>query len=415
MSTTTTSSAAVSGRFEVSQEKFHEMTKDRAPDVLALDLKEVLPDFATGAARLPRLVERAWRRSCDEVIAENRGMYCVRNGTAVQLFFFELTGGVAKAKVSLIRDRIPRILDAAKKDESILDAPLPQAAKSQPQPQGETALAKLVKEGLPENPSLELLRLWVSRVTQGMVTSGQKVPLTRDMIDAVGKADVVCLPLWSLSGEMIVGSAVRSRTALPQQQWNPGEPFRHDLVALFGAAFQMYSMQSKGQVALVAVPVRASSLVDKEVSELYMGFLRRLSPEVRKCLILEVTGVPKDSAPASLTGAVEAARLLVRAVMFETGLLAYADFARHFPRLHAAGFDSGDAHLPDAEQARLMKKYAEHYQKAEGKAYVKNVSAPAVFDAAAALRFAYVSGPVIRPAQKACFAAQKLPAAEIRK
>jgi hypothetical protein len=415
----TAAPAAVSGQFEVSPEKFFEMTKDRAQDIHAFDLREILPElFPGGSDRVPRLLHRVWRRSCDEVIAENRGIYAPKGTTQVQIFFFELDPSVARAKVSIVKGKVPTILKAAQTNESVLDTPVaaPQrAAPKEQEKQGTAAaIAALAKEGLPDNPELAMVQLWASRALQNMVTANQKIPLTREMIDLAGKTDISYFPLWNAPAQAIVGSCLHVRASLPAAQQKPGEPFRQDLAGFFGAAFQLYSMQSKGASSLVVVPVRAATLADKETCDLWTALLKRMSPETRKNLIVEVRGAPKDVPPQSFSAAVNSIMQQARAVTFETGILAYADFTRNFPKLHACGFDSAEAHIGEHEQVRLMKKFGEHYAHAGLKPYVKNVSSPYVRDAALLHNYAYITGPVIRPGQKTCFPAQKLTAAELK-
>jgi hypothetical protein len=366
---------------------------------------------------IPRLVDRVWRRSCDEIIAENRGMYCYKSGTVVQIFFFELTSAIAKAKIAVIKGKIPQLLQSARTDESVLDAPLPAAAKpaQQAPKEGSQDLAKLVRDGMPENPTIEIVKLWLGRTMQEMVTASQKIPLTRAMIDVAGKSDITYLPLWNVAAQAIVGSHARVRTALPAQQWKTGESIRQDMAVLFAALFQLYTMHAKGVNGIAVVPVRVSTLADKDASELYMGLLRRVSAEVRKNLLIEVCNVPKETAPPSLVAAVETISQFARAFVFETGLLSFSAYGKQFPKLHACGYDSGDAHLNDAEQARLMKKYADHYGGAGVKVFAKNVTSPQIVETAVQSGFTYISGPAVRPAQKACFPVQKLALAELKK
>lgn len=407
--------SGTSGRFEVLPEKFKEMSKGKSGDVQVLDLKEALPDLFVGTERVPRLVDRVWRRACDEVMAEDRGLYCYIGGTIVHTFFFDMTGAIAKVKTSLIRGKIPLILKAAQGNEAVLDAPLPQSTKPQQAAvaQGSQDLARLMKEGLPENPTPEVFRIWAQRTLQNLQAMSQKLPLTRDMIDVATRADISYLPLWSPAAQAIVGSVVTARSGVPPAQQHSGEPMRLDMASFFAAAFHLYSMQAKGQNALAVVTVRMATLVDKDAADLYIALLRRLSPEVRKNLIVEVRNLPKDSAPTSLVNAVEALSQFVRAFVFETGILSYPDFSRQFPKLHAAGFDSADVLVGDHEQVRHMVKYAETYKAGGVKAYVKNVSSIFVLNAAVKDGFAYISGPLIRPSQKTPFPAQKLAQGEI--
>jgi hypothetical protein len=413
MTAETTSS--VTGRFEVSTEKFVETTRGKPSDVQLIDIKDAVPEAFVNTTKIPRLLERVWRRACDEVMAESRGMYCHKGGSVVQMYFFDMTSVVSKAKADIIRSKIPHILRAAQQDDSVLDATLPQFAKPLQAEKQSSDLTRLMKEGLLENPKIEMVQLWVRRATQEVATSTQKIPLTREMVDLAAKADVFYLPLWSPAGQAIVGSVGHVRSAQPPPQWNSGEAARLDLAALFSAVFQLCGMQAKGHNALIVFPVRVASLLDKDLAELYSTILRRLTPETRRNVIIDVKGMPKDGASSNLLAAVETFSQLSRAVTFETGLLSFPDFSRQFPKLFAAGFDSEDVGLGEHEQVRHIAKYGAFYKSAGVKAYVKNVASRHVFDAALKEGFTYISGRIIRPSQKSAFTVQKIAISEIGK
>ncbi|MDD9900623.1 MAG: hypothetical protein OXT65_06555 [Alphaproteobacteria bacterium] len=400
---------AGAGRFEVTQAKFADIQSKQKGAAQALDLKEALPDVLQGnATRLPRLVDRVWRRSCDEIISENRGVYTYKGGTKVDVFFYEVTPAVAKAKVSLIKMRIPKILKEAQGNEAVLDAPLVSAKQQTTTSASQSAgTSKLQKEGLPENPPLETLHLWADRAYQDMMASTGSMPMTRDMMDLAMKADVTYLPLWNPPSGMIVGSFCTPRSPIPMGQQTPGEPLRQDLAALFHAVFQIYSIISKGAHTIIITPVRTSTLTDKRASELYTGLIRRISPEARKCLICNVVDVPKEAASITLSSAIDLLTQQVRACIFETGILTQANYLKQFPKLHACGFDSADALLSEHEQVGLMKKFTDHYHGAGIKCFVRNISSAYVLDAAIEGDCAYISGPIVKPSQKTAFPMSK--------
>ena len=331
----------------------------------------------------------------------------------MQVFFYELTAPIGKAKISLIKNKIPVILKKAQDDETILDVPLP--VSKAPIKSAETArpnqdLARILKEGFPINPTIEMAQMWAGRALHGMVTAEQKIPVTRDMVDVVRKSDITYVPMWNAAGQVIVGSFTDIRDVVPLAQLNAGEPLRLDLAVLFITVFQLYSMQSKGLNALAVVSVKVSTLLDKGVGELYMALLSRLSPEISKNLIVEIRSA---SFSANSVAVVEAIGRIAKAYVFETGLLSYTDFSKHYSKLHACGFDSSETRLGEVDQVRLIKKYADYYHGTGVKTYVKKVTSPVILEAAMKCGFTYISGPIIRPAQKSCFAAQKLTREEI--
>lgn len=359
---------------------------------------------------IPKLVERVWRKACDDVIAEHKGLYSYKGGMIVQVYFHDLPSSGGKSKVSLIASRIPPLLAKAKEDISVLDKQDDAGAGFVATQKKETApdMAKLLKEGLGNNPTLEVFRLWASRTLQDLTLGQQKTPLTRDMMDVAIKADVHYAPWWTPASGTLLGSIACVQGSVPVQQYNTGEALRQDVAALFSACFQIYAMQSKGQNGLMIVPVRATTLADKDVLEIYTGLLRRLSPEVKKNLMIEMKGMSKDSVPSHIVAAITGLALQLRGFVFETGILTYADYSRNFPKLHACGFDVSEGRLSEEEQIRLIKKYADHYNKLGIKTYIKGVAQPPVLAAAVASGFFYISGTHIKPLQKSCFTLQKL-------
>jgi hypothetical protein len=345
-------------------------------------------------------------------MTENKGMYCHKAGSVVQMYFFEMTAAVGKAKSDIVRSKIPGILEAAQKDDRFLDVPVPQV-KQQQQEKPPSDVARMTKEGLPENPTLELVQFWAKRAIHEISATNQKIPLTREMVDLASKSNTFFLPLWSPAGQAIVGAVAHARSTLPPAQWNSGETARLDIAAFIACVFQACGMQTKGQNGIVVMPVRLTSLGDKDISELYAAVLRRLAPEVQRNIILCVKGMPKDSVPGRIVDVIEQMGKFTRACTFETGLLSYPDFSKQFPKLFAAGFDSVDVALGDQEQVFHMPKYAAYYKKAGVKTFVTEVSSKHVFASAIKEGFVYISGSFIRPAQKAAFAVQKLATSDI--
>lgn len=408
------------GRFEVTRETFEETVKGRDVEAQELDLKDALPDVFAHTQHIPRLVEKVWRKACDDILTNNRGIYSMKPDTLIiQFYFYKLEPVVAKVKVSLIKGRMPALLSSAMSDEKILDAPAPVDKEAVSEQRDVNAakqkIARLESEGLTVNPSLELLHLWASRTVQNMITSGQtKLPLTREMMDVVSKSDITYLPLWNSSNQALIGSYGSITVPFSLSQYNTGETLRQELAMLFNAVFYLYSMMNKGQGALIIISCSLNMLQDKVVGELYMGILRRLGPEVRKNLIIEFKNVPKDSIPSHMVTLLDAVNQCVRAIIFETSLLTYRDYNKNVPKLHACGIDSAEGTFDENDQIRFLRKYAEFYNSKNLKTYIKNVSSMQVFKSAVECGFTYIASPLVRSARKDCFTAEKLPLSDIK-
>lgn len=409
------SKGPVVGHFEVLPEKFSELTVDRLSDVVFLDLKEALPDFVSSGGMLSPLIERVWRRGCDEIITAERGIYAHKPGaTKVELFFHGLTDVMAKVKVSLIVARMKELLKQVEVDESVLDSPLPTIVRRAAQTEQKSAkqeAMELLKEGLPENPTADLVRLWVFRETQDMLLLKQKIPMTREMALLTAKIDIAYQPLYMPQAQTVVGSVGCIKVPFPESQWKDGEIFRQDIALLFNATMRLYALIVKKQASIVVLPVRLATLLDKDVAELYQKFLRLLPPEVQSNIILEIRQVPKDLFSEAQVAALESVRPYVKAFIFETSPLVYTDYRKKFPTLHATGFEVSGmfVKLPASEQARLIKKYADFTSGLSLKSYIKDVRAPQIFKLAVEAKFSYVAGSAVLPEQKTCFLTQKVP------
>ncbi|MFH1157403.1 MAG: hypothetical protein V1721_00725 [Pseudomonadota bacterium] len=411
-----TTSNTPSGRFEVTFEKFGEIAG--SGETLNFNLKESLPDFLGKSDRIPHSIERIWRRSMDDTLSENRGVYHHKGGGEILVYFHELTPALGRAKIALLKDRMLALLGDAQKGRTDPDQPSiaekdASPDKNEQQQPAETALSRLIKEGLGNNPTLEMLTIWMPRVLQNLTISTQKIPLLKEMADLAVKSDISYQALWNASSQAVIGSLCAVRSPVPVHQYATGELLRQDLAALFGSCFHLYSMQSKNVQSLIVIPMRATSLNDKNFVELYLAFLRRLDSRIKRNIIFEIRNLPKDTIPATLRATIETLGFSSRACIFETGLLAYFDHRRNFPKVHACGFNAAEGNLPEDEKLRLIKKYAEHYAGFGVKTYIRSVADKKIMAAAAQAGFAYISGAIIDPVLKTPQDAKKLPLCEI--
>jgi len=411
-----TTSDKSSGRFEVAFEKFKEITG--SGEVLDFNLKEALPDFLGKSNHIPNSVEKIWRHAVDNMLSKNRGVYHHKGAGKILIYFHELTPTLGKAKIDLLKNKMLARLENVQKGRSDPDQPLVAEKDSSPnknkqkQP-AETNLSRLIKDGLGNNPNLEMLTLWMSRVLQNMTTSTQKTPLLREMANLTIKSNISYLPLWNSSAQAIVGSICTVRNPISINKYDTGEFLRQDLAALFSSCFHLYSMQSKNIQSLIVIPIRMTSLNDKNFVELYLTFLRRLDSKIKRNIIFEIRNFPKDNLHATLKETIKTLEISSRACIFETGILTYFNHSKNFPKLHACGFNAAEGNLSDDEKLRLTKKYAEQYAGFGIKTYIQFVSDKKTLAAVAKAGFTYISGSIIWAATKTPCTTKKLPLSEI--
>lgn len=411
-----TTSNAPSGRFEVAFKKFEEISG--SGEVLNFNLKKALPDFLGKSDHIPNSVEKVWRHIIDDMLSENRGVYHHKGGGEILIYFHELTPSLGKAKIDLLKNKMLTLLEDVQKKGTDIDQPLIDEKGSftdkneQKQP-AETNLSRLIKYGLGNNPNLEMLTLWMSRVLQNLTISTHKTPLLKEMADLAIKSNISYQPLWNASAQAVIGSICTVKSPVPIHQYGKGELLRQDLAALFGSCFHLYSMQSKNVQSLIVIPIRITSLNDKNFVELYLTFLRRLDSKIKKNIIFEIKNIPKNILSTTIKATIETLGLSSRACIFETGLLAYFDHRKNFQKLHACGFNAVEGNIPEKEKLRLMKKYAEYYASLGIKTYVRSIADKKTLETATKAGFAYISGSIIGAATKTPQPLKKLPLSEI--
>ncbi len=411
-----TTSNKPSGRFEVVFEKFGEIAGSE--EMLDFNLNEALPDFLGKSGHIPNSVERVWRRAVDNMLSENRGVYHHKGGGKILIYFHELTPALGKAKIDLLKNKMLAQLEDVQKGRSDPDQPLVAEKDSSPnkneqkQP-AETNLSRLIKDGLGNNPNLEILTLWMSRVLQNLTMSTHKTPLLREMADLAIKSNISYLPLWSASAQAIIGSICTVRSPISVNKYDTGEFLRQDLASLFSSCFHLYSMQSKNVQSLIVIPIRITSLNDKNFVELYLTFLHRLDSKIKKNIIFEIKNIPKDNLPATLKETIKTLEISSRAYIFETGILTYFNHSKNFPKLHACGFNAAEGNLSENEKLRLTKKYAEQYAGFGVKTYIRFVDDKKTLATVVKAGFTYISGSIIGAATKTPYTTKKLPLSEI--
>jgi hypothetical protein len=274
-------------------------------------------------------------------------------------------------------------------------------------------LIKLMKDGLGQNPTIESVHAWVSHARQNMIHGQKKIPITREMVELVAKSEILYTPLWNTVAQIVMGSFARVKSPIPTKQYSTGETLRQDVAALLSACIQLYTLSAVRKNALIALPVRASTLNDTDVSEFYLSVIQCISPDIRKSLILEVKNVPKSQAATKLSARLEEMAEFIRGYMFDTSMFTYFDYTKAFPKLHACGFDLAEGDMTPEEKIKIIKKYSEAYKKMNIKYYVKGVSSRDILESCIQEGFTYVSGTIIEPFGKVCWPVMKLTLNEI--
>jgi hypothetical protein len=400
------------GRHEVPQDNFDDIVAEKATMPHALDLKSILPDLFVHTQRVPRLVAQAWRVAADDALGETPGIYTYRGGTLIDIAFFQLPPAAARGKLRDIGLAIVAAVCAPRETatDDFAAPPAKTAAKDllmkELVAQMESEIHKLNREGLGQNPGDEMVRLWAARAMHDMYHSRRNIPLLPQMMDMVAQSDISYVPFFDSETAAIGGACCRIASPVPPDKYNTGEIMRQDLAMLFGAAVQVYYLRSRLQEATIIVPLRYQTVADFDVAQLYAGFLCRLAPDVAASLVVEVWGMPAETAPLAIAETIHAISNGARSCVFDMGA---ADAVRggagmlhnplaQFPALHGCGFSLKPATA--GSWLRMAKNFTAYYRDLGLKTYIKDVSDPRDLEAARTTGFTYIIGDALGQAHR---------------
>lgn len=401
-----------SGKFEMPQDGFDDVAAEKSAAVHRIDLKDLLPDLFVGTDRMPRLLAEVWRAVLDEFMEKTPGAYTLRGNNTVELLFTGLPEGAARAKLENIRGKI---IEEFNRRRATPVLALEEPPKKPPREknlkvlveQMETSIGRLVREGLGDNPGDDMVRLWAARAMHNMIHSDHKIPLLPEMISMVERSDISYVPFRDSETGVIAGSTPLIRSPVQREHYNTGEIMRQDLAMLFSAAVQLYYLRSKGQEGVIMLPVRASTLADGALADLYRSFLPRLDPAVGHSIMLEVQDLSDQRVVPALAETINGLSNAVRSCVMQTSVLVRQNRLAEFPVLHASGFSIEEEGVPKADIAGQGRIYAMYYRNIGIKTYIKDVGSEDSLGYAREAGFTYIAGAALGALQKSAYALQK--------
>lgn len=417
MSTTAHSApmgTGITGRYEVTEHQFNETLKDEPREnILPFDLKTAFPDVLAKTNKPTKLVDKIWRRTLDEFMSDYGGAYYpAQNSTFVQVWVDNLPGPAVKAKLVGVAQKMTVIYKSVHAKENPEDALVAWFEKpkdkddAKPAQQLSPEMTRLIQEGLGENPTMNMLDIWMNRTGPAMIHGGPKAPFVSDVFSVLTKSNISYVPVWNGQAGLLVGSTPVYRGTVPAAKFTPAEPFRQDIVTLFAGAFQLHALASKGIQSLVFIPIKYSTLLNRNVNEFMKTFLRLLNPALRKSMIIEIRGVPNDGMSPSAKAALQDMATFCKAFMLETNVFSKDDYARDVPNVHAVGVDMGNG-LTDMEIILGLRKFSENNKGRPQKLYARGLPSKQAAKVAIDMGFAYLSGPAVHPSEKFCTAVRK--------
>jgi hypothetical protein len=402
------------GKFEADPKILGKKAKDRKGEVQDVDLKEIIPDYLS-SDKIPRGIRMGVNRAFDSYLENAGGLYAYTKGTKVQIFFDGASGNIAKNKIKTISGKIRDVLQSGSMND-LMNAPTGNAgaggAAGAPAAEKKevSALARVMKEGLPENPDEKTLGVWAQRVLQDILHQQEGQFLPKELLLLGNLYKPVFTPLWFHSREVLNGSFCQIVGA-PQPREN-GERHRQTFAVLVAAIIAALRFLKKGGQGIIIVPLFAPLFQNNDLTDLYLAILRSLPTALRQTIAIEIRGLPDPPVSEVNREKITMLSKHCRAVCVHTSILSPSDYSfggfKPFAYiLNCAGYGSGVL-------GTTLKKSATFCASKGVKGIATGIKDEHELSAAAASGVDFISGPVLGSSREA-YAVQPFTKAQIGK
>ncbi len=318
------------GKFEADPKILSKKAKDRKGEVQDVDLKEIIPDYLS-SDKVPRGIRMGVNRAFDSYLEIAGGLYAYTKGTKVQIFFDGASGNIAKNKIKTVSGKIRDILQSGSIND-LMNAPSAGSGAggaAGAQQSGEkkevSALARVMKEGLPENPDEKTLGVWAQRVLQDILHQQEGQFLPKELLLLGNLYKPVFVPLWFHSRDVLNGSFCQI-TGAPQPREN-GERHRQTFAVLVAGIIAALRFLKKGGQGIIIVPVFAPLFQNNDLTDLYLAILRSLPTSLRQTIAIEIRGLPDPPVSEVNREKITALSKYCRAVCIHTSILSPLDYS----------------------------------------------------------------------------------------
>jgi len=179
------------GKFEADKKILSKRAKEKKSEIQTIDLKDFIPDYLS-SNKIPRGIRRNVSNTFDNFLEKTGGLYTFTKGTKLQIYFEGVSGALAKNKAKVLGSKLRDAIKSKNTNDPLADsaaaeAAAQQAAAEKKKSEEPSALARVIKEGLPENPDERTLMAWTQRVLQDTLhqPEGQFLPnMTLSMVAA---------------------------------------------------------------------------------------------------------------------------------------------------------------------------------------------------------------------------------------
>ena len=384
------------GAFELSKEEFTKNSK--AKSFLPLSLPDTFPDYFVKTTKVPKAISCVWKKATDRHCDKNIANYFFKEDDAIVLIAYgDLPDAAAKLRVEQLQREL--VLDLKSYLAGGDDKPFAASdAEKKKQKQSDENLIRVLKEGLRKNPKIEEVKIWAERALQNF-SMGQDMP--QEVRKLISDYKFAYNPVYNSLNSTIVGAVMETnpKGIMPKRV---EDVMRDNMAAINAAHIQIATMLKNGQRALVMASIDVRVFVQPEVKDLLIMSLKKMSPEVRQLLVIEIRGIRGKKVPPKLADLLGTINVLCRSLVIDTGILSCPDFSRYNFKPFAYSFNYSEVRLPEEQRISLMKKYSKTYKALKAKTLIKNVPNKSLFFIAEKMGFTFLSGPMVFPPQLKC-------------
>ena len=337
------------GKFEAEKKIIGKRAKENKSEIQTLDLREIIPDYIS-SNKISRGIRMGVCRALDAYLEQNGGMYAYVKDTKIQIFIKGTSGVIAKNKIKAISTKIREAMQSGNASELMSGAAGgasgtgPAAPPAQKKPDEPSALARVMKEGLPENPDEKTLLTWAQRTLQDVLHQPEGQFLPKDLLLLGNLYKPVFMPLWFHSREVLNGSFCQLAGA-PQPR-ETGERHRQSFAVLVAAIIAALRFLKTGKQGIIFVPLFGPLLQNEDLADLYFAILRMLPTPLRQAIAIEIKGLPDPPMSERIKEKVSNLSGYCRSIVFHTSLLSpsdysYGDFKPFAYILNCTGYGAG--------------------------------------------------------------------------
>lgn len=376
-----------------------------------IDLTRLFPDFFTKSRKMPRRMEQAARQCLESAMAAHGGLYAFTEKGIINIWFREYPPALGKSKLDAIKESIKQAMtsgEAANSESARVAAANGSGAAAQKKKQTEPQiLSRMIQEGLPENPDPQTFRMWAQRVLQDLHHQSREQFLPQDLLKLGSQYETVYTPLWYADRQMINGSFCALQGAPVPKSGE--EKARQSFALLLGGVFAIVKMLHEDSRAMVFVPLSAPLLLDKELYDLYLACLRKLTTPIRACLCLVLRGQSQAPFSDSMKQIVTELQEQCKGIVIETSLLAPDKYS--FEGFKPLGYllSFTGLGLEPERVKKMMGKAVDKYKGEKCRLIAPDIGTEEEFEAVLAGGAGFVTGPLLGTQTGRCYIVEKLP------